>query len=354
MTEKPEEDDHKEQPEPGKEIARPSSNDEAGQDSSNRLSDDVDTERLRAALPIMRPDVFKRITDAIVGQWATNLPRIIPPDVFKPITDAMFSQWATNLPRIIPPDVFKPITDAIFGQWTTTQRTIASIATRFVEQLREAAPPNWDVEDDWPRLSAITAVVEEGIPIAWIPRGEIVTALIEADGAEARQIILATREMDVIEDCDRYLDSMHDPVLDDLVDMTRKAVRAFQGEHTEAAQALAASVLDTLLHRLFRRKRFRYARVRAKLESAWPKAAIQDLRPALVLYAIPAALTEFSPHEGNPVPDRFNRHASAHAVGTIQYTRMNAVLAIVTTTSLLKEASASGWSEDRGEAGSSV
>jgi hypothetical protein len=303
-------------------------------------------------LPLIPPNTFKPITEDLLGQWATTL-LSLPRDTFRSINEDLLGALARALP-VISPDTFKPLTEAISGQWPTLQRTMAMIATRFAEELGEAAPPNWEMENDWPRLSAITAVVGHGIPIAWVPRGDIVTALIEAGRAEACQAILAAREADIITDCDRCLDSIDDPALDELLDMTRKAVRAFRSTHTEAAQALATTILDTTLRRVFAGERFRYERIRADLESAWDRAPVEELRSTLVLYAIPAALAEFSPNRGDPVPGRFNRHASAHAAGTVQYTRANALLAIMTVTSLLREACASGWCSDRSTARSSA
>ena len=38
-----------------------------------------------------------------------------------------------------------------------------------------------------------------------------------------------------------------------------------------------------------------------------------------------------------PVPTRYNRHATAHATGAIQVTKLNAIAAILLATSLLRE-----------------
>jgi len=47
------------------------------------------------------------------------------------------------------------------------------------------------------------------------------------------------------------------------------------------------------------------------------------------------AFTEF--WSGDPVPTRYNRHATAHATGAIQVTKLNAIAAILLATSLLRE-----------------
>jgi hypothetical protein len=53
------------------------------------------------------------------------------------------------------------------------------------------------------------------------------------------------------------------------------------------------------------------------------------------------ALVSFKP--GGPVPVHLNRHATAHAAGPEQYSDVNAVIALMLTTSVLRQAQASGW-----------
>jgi hypothetical protein len=49
------------------------------------------------------------------------------------------------------------------------------------------------------------------------------------------------------------------------------------------------------------------------------------------------ALQRFLPHNGDPVPVVYNRHASAHAVGDVQYTEANALVAVMMAVSMLCE-----------------
>lgn len=41
---------------------------------------------------------------------------------------------------------------------------------------------------------------------------------------------------------------------------------------------------------------------------------------------------------GDPIPVEFNRHASVHAAGAVQYHPANALIALMIATSLLREA----------------
>jgi hypothetical protein len=219
------------------------------------------------------------------------------------------------------------------------------------EQFRAGAPPNWQFEDDWPRLSAIADVVEgEGIPLAGVPRGDIVLALVHAEEIEATRGILADREADILQDCFSCLDDTDCVELAEFVENAREAVGAFEAGYPRAAQALAAVVLDAALRFLFAAPDFSYGGVRRHLTEVWDNASLGEMRSALVLAAIPGALERFWAHRGDSVPVRFNRHASAHTLHAAQYTRTNALVAIMTITSLLRETQESAWYDPRAPA----
>ena len=68
------------------------------------------------------------------------------------------------------------------------------------EQLREAIPANWaGVDEDWD--AAIEVTNDEGIPLIWVPRGNIVGALMSASGTAERHTILIGARDDVVADC---------------------------------------------------------------------------------------------------------------------------------------------------------
>jgi hypothetical protein len=241
---------------------------------------------------------------------------------------------------VIPPGLFR----VVRKNQEDLAKTLRRFAAGFEEQLRAGAPPNWQFGDDWPMLSLISDMVEQdGIPLAWVPRGDIVVSLVHAEGIEARRTILAGREADILQDCFACLDDIDAPELAEFVENIREAARAFQDQHPRPAQALATVVLDAALRLLFATPDFSYGGIRRKLAGVWDNAPLRSMRSALVLAAIPGALAQFWPDRGDPVPVRFNRHASAHTVHAEQFTRTNALVAIMTITSLLREAHESAW-----------
>ena len=68
------------------------------------------------------------------------------------------------------------------------------------------------------------------------------------------------------------------------------------------------------------------------------RLTIEDLpaRSAVVLGGIWGAFGQFWPENGEQIPRNFSRHASAHGVSRRQYSRINALLALMHVTAPLK------------------
>lgn len=75
--------------------------------------------------------------------------------------------------------------------------------TDLLERLDRWIPTNLrDVED----LDLVaTVALEDGIPVAWVPRPEIIAAVVEAATSEARIALLESRRDDILDDCDNAL-----------------------------------------------------------------------------------------------------------------------------------------------------
>jgi hypothetical protein len=313
-------------------------------------------------LPIIPPDLlpvvgkhqeerWKAIRSSLLASKVLGgaLRAAIPPHFFRVVDKHQEERWKSINSNLRASnallDTFRPtIPRVVFRGLRESQEAVRRLAAGLTEQLRVGAPPNWQFGDDWPRLSAIADVVEgDGIPLAWVPRGDIVLALVHAEEIEARRGILADLEADVLQDCSSCLDDTDCVELAELVENAREAVGTFEAGYPRAAQALATVVLDAALRRLFADPDFSYGSVRRQLADVWGNAPLREMRSALVLAAIPGALERFWVHRGDPVPVRFNRHASAHTLHAAQYTRTNALVAIMTITSLLRETQESGW-----------
>lgn len=313
-------------------------------------------------LPIIPPDLLRVVGKHQEERWKAIRASLlaskalggafraaIPPHFLRVVDKHQEERWkainsslrASNALR----DTFRPtIPRVVFSRLRESQEAVRRLATGLTEQLRAGAPPNWQFGDDWPRISAIADVVEgDGIPLVWVPRGDIVLALVHAEEVKARRGILADREADVLQDCSSCLDDTDCVELAELIENAWEAVGTFKAGYPRAAQALATVVLDATLRLLFADPDFSYGGVRRQLVDVWDNAPLREMRSALVLAAIPGALEQFWVHRGDPVPVRFNRHASAHTLHAEQYTRTNALVAIMTITSLLRETQKSAW-----------
>jgi hypothetical protein len=193
----------------------------------------------------------------------------------------------------------RKLAETISRDFSSTVENISPLVEAWQEQLRA---PNWD---RMPPLAAIQPIVlDEGIPLVWVPRSEIVMELAEADGAATHDQVLLTRSPEIAEDCATVLKDVTEPRLQDLTDLANVAVRALADGHSEPAQALAGNVFDSFLHDACRRgvmlaidakNKFPYKAGRKVMEVLGPDATAADFLNRCVMSPIYAALEEFFP-----------------------------------------------------------
>jgi hypothetical protein len=208
------------------------------------------------------------------------------------------------------------------------------------QAYRRGVPPNWRDLGGAVKLWPLEELAENGYPTAWVPRASVLRELIAANEAD-RQAVFAAHRVEIIEDCCACLEEVTSV---ELVDIAAKLGEALElaetGRHLVAAQALAASVFDTILRRNIKPQSVAGYYLKAKKEIAdrHENASLAQLRWGVVHVPAIVALTKFDAPNGDPVPTIFNRHASAHAVGPEQYTEANTVIALALATSLVREA----------------
>lgn len=113
----------------------------------------------------------------------------------------------------------------------------------------EWLPANWQ---DTPgiRLTEAVSVINDGIPLIWVPRAAIVADLVSAPGAAARAEILVAASAEISDDCSDALAKITRPELKPLAALAARSARALRADLPEPAQALAASVVDTCLREM--------------------------------------------------------------------------------------------------------
>jgi hypothetical protein len=214
--------------------------------------------RLPRVVPLMSPEQLRAISGGVRLPKPTpvGLPKpapVLSPEQIQAISAHIaetlppFTELRERLPRALAPILENPPGwEERIGAWTQRVR----------EAVLAAQPPNWrrlklaDVE------TAFSLMVEHGLNIAWVPRGEVVRELLSATDVAARDAVLIARETELIEDVERALDAIELGELAGPVDALREAVAAFRDGHHRAAQALATVTLGTVIHDTFGEEHF--------------------------------------------------------------------------------------------------
>jgi hypothetical protein len=190
-----------------------------------------------------------------------------------------------------------------------------------------------DIEDlGFEEVEAV--VLLDGIALYGVPRTEIAEKLIRAETTQARRAILGRRWKGISADCRAAVERCGSTSVARYVTFAIAALDALDSEHTEAAQALAASLLDTLANGYFGADRYKYTPdMKGKRTTAeYDNFTVREFIAFAPLWQ---AYQKFEAKDGDPIPQTFSRHASVHGVSTRQFSRRNAVQALLFVTGLL-------------------
>ncbi|MDD9206387.1 hypothetical protein PU560_07885, partial [Georgenia sp. 10Sc9-8] len=182
-------------------------------------------------------------------------------------------------------------------------------------------------------LQAVKTVANEGICLYGVPRPSLVESLLGAPDAASRRTILGRSWRPITDDCEAALDQCVAPQIRYPVSVTRKAITALRAGHVEASQALLANTLDSTLTIAIENQQVPSSVRRAHAVQSHSREL--TVRGYLVLAPIGEAHRRYRPAAGELVPQQFNRHASVHSVSRRQYSRRNAVQALLQVTGLI-------------------
>lgn len=203
-------------------------------------------------------------------------------------------------------------------------------------------PPNWPRDIDPNAMQAL--LNDEGLPLVWVPRAEIVTQVLAAGSREERVAVLVARRAQVAEDCRAVLDDIAHPRLLTQRRLLEAAVDALAAGHDEAAQSLAVLVAETAvllaaaaghIDGLADRKGI-YDRVKDAVRVDLDNAPPWLLRVAASLAPVAGFFTKFHPHQGDPVPEGVSRHVTVHFAFDEHYTEEHAVVAVLLMASVVR------------------
>ncbi len=213
---------------------------------------------------------------------------------------------------------------------------IPPAAKQLIESLRARYPANWPIgEEEVLDLDLAQQIVEnEGIPIVYIPRAEIVSELSKAADRTAREAVLVARTTEILEDCAAAVDCELDPLLAEQRPLLLQALAALADGHHAAAQALGVSVCNTQIEAHIDDSSGR-AKNQCKVTDLGVALQKDRLRYVLGVAPVVNLLTDWHPKSGKPRPVPLSRHVVAHQAHPDHFTPQNAILAVMVATSLM-------------------
>jgi hypothetical protein len=196
-----------------------------------------------------------------------------------------------------------------------------------LEALDRWIPLNLHDVDDIDVVANVA--LDEGIPLSWIPRTEIVLELIAADGPEDRVKLLTERRGDILDDCESALTSVeHEWAV-----QCRSAIRAMRADLDGPAQSHASNIVDSIVLGLHGKKGRDLAKERAQQD--YDNLPLGLAAENLTLRPLIRAFTSWWPDSGLIPPDYFARHATSHAVGYVGvFAPTSALIAVMLASSL--------------------
>lgn len=212
-----------------------------------------------------------------------------------------------------------------------------------MQLLADMLPPNWQGSGINP-VEAWPVLQEEGIPLVWVPRAEILAELIAAPDRAARLKILVACDSELADDCRAVLTEVMHSELAEQVPLGLKAIDAFAAGHHEAAQALAVVVVETVVTRLIEPKeqvrgerKSKYQRIVEALKVDDPKdLTVGNMRFRAAMAPIGPFFVPWHPDKGDPVPEELSRHVTVHQAHVAHYTPGHAAVAVMMVASVLR------------------
>ncbi|KKF03733.1 hypothetical protein [Mycolicibacterium obuense] len=232
-------------------------------------------------------------------------------------------------------DALKPPLEVLTSSFSATA-DIASVFARLADEMRWFVP-NWpenlDVERAW-------RVADEGIPVAFVPRPEIVVELVDAESHADRLTLLVNSQAAIVSDCRIALAPVWDEPLPlpasiaMMLPLLQEAIDTLEAGHAAAACALSVVIIDSLLRRTEGDLQYQTLRKRSRKNALDAAAALNQLRVELAWRPMHSLLEEWNPRSGSPPPTMPSRHVVIHWPDPRHLSNQNAIVTVMVATSL--------------------
>jgi hypothetical protein len=281
--------------------------------------------RANALNAIIAQTISTRYTD-MVKSIVAQLPTVNASQLYVP---TLKIDYSTLFPGFSTEKLLKPAFDAIHA---IQREQFAGLLDGIQVALDRFLPPNWRGVEGRKFKDLETMLLDEGLPLAWVPPPAVLARIFAASTPAERRRVIGRSWKTIACACDEQLDSISASELKGHAKLGKQAVASLLDGNSPASQALSANLLDSVLHAHFNKKdRRTITGQKTRLDfKSYP------VRVAIVLGGIWGAYGEYWPEKGDKIPRSFSRHASAHGASARQYSRINAVLALMHVTALLK------------------
>lgn len=260
-------------------------------------------------MSLLRDQVVRNLVPVLAQPEMTSVFRLIDPSkLVKPLLPDL----SAIMPKLVMPDIGEGL-------------------RALLQQLKEKMPPNWPRQADYDLVFRV--IQDEGIPLVWVPRPEIVADLLAAPDRDARVEVLTSRSAEVAQDCREALDHITLPELVSMLPMAISAVDAYADGHHAPAQALSVAVVETVVTRTI--GKYKVAKDFAKIDDP-NDLTITELRFRAALAPIGPFYVAWWPSTGDPMPEQLSRHVTVHQADPAHYTHGNATIAIMLLASVLR------------------
>lgn len=330
----------------------------------------VDPERARRIVQAADPEAVESLNRAAASasklisqsigtsRFASAIARInanalagikVMPKIDLPIVRVDYSSMFPEINRINE-TVMKSVAPMLAELNKSYSSQFADIAKNLQKIAVRAYPENWrhgsglvEFPDNLEQI-----LIDEGIPLAWVPPTRVLEKLFAAETAGKRRQVLSSNWKTIVDECVVVLKSVEEEQLGVYVEFGLEAAEALADGKWKASQALSANILDSFLHQKFTPES-RKALTDQKQRVEWKKF---PMRVALVVGALSGGYSEYWPKNGDEIPKQFSRHASAHGLSRRQYSRLNAVIALMNVVGLIKvsETDLYRWDDTEAEA----
>lgn len=212
---------------------------------------------------------------------------------------------------------------------------------RSARAFQASLPPNWhEPEIEFPDLELVEALqLQEGLPLAWVPPNGVLQGLLTLETAEDRTALIEHEAAQILTACIAQLSTLSAELTQEWRASAEEAARAMEAGYWRAGQALAAIALDTAADEFIRSSYKNATHHYDRNGNPTPPGSspsslptwrdIDYPRALLVMYGIWGAFKQFWTNRGDLVPAQFSRHGTIHSMSPRQYTRANALIALM-------------------------